>query len=239
MSVPNRHSQFAVALLIANCGGWLVFLAISSKHAPRIPQVRASVQQITGPAQNVGRLPQRESDAAASDSDDDEIPIPRPNSEAVSVGSSRVGRRPFGFVVDPKTPLDELLPAPPRASKQDQPLMSEDLARVPEIEFQAPLEKKLSSEELREQTALQIAKINHLNQNGADGFLVALRSKRPDLAGLPFAMGDTCRRKDDTRNIFAEEVSAIRMCFDPRIEFTVASTSTPVAATAPVSNETF
>lgn len=41
--------------------------------------------------------------------------------------------------------------------------------------------------------AHQIAKINHLNAKKTDAFMVALLEARPDLAGMPFNMGDACR----------------------------------------------
>ena len=40
------------------------------------------------------------------------------------------------------------------------------------------------------QTALQMAKINLLNKKKRDLFLETLLEARPDLAGLPFVMGD-------------------------------------------------
>src|SRR5437899_1734730 len=48
----------------------------------------------------------------------------------------------FQFKIDPKTPLKELLPTAPKARKVG-PLLSDDLGKVPEIEFQAPLARNL------------------------------------------------------------------------------------------------
>ena len=60
----------------------------------------------------------------------------------------------------------------------------EDLARVPEIGFQQPLARDMPLEKAQEQTALTIARINHLNQTKSDHFLEALLETRADLAGL-------------------------------------------------------
>ena len=47
--------------------------------------------------------------------------------------------RTFTFKIDPKTPLNELLPTPPRASPQAGPLLADDLTQVPQVHFQEPL----------------------------------------------------------------------------------------------------
>ena len=44
-----------------------------------------------------------------------------------------------------------------------------------------------------DRVAQQLAKINHMNAKKTDAFMAALLENRPDLAGLPFAMGDDCR----------------------------------------------
>jgi hypothetical protein len=85
-----------------------------------------------------------------------------------------------------------------------------DLARVPEVEFEAPPAKDLAGTEATRRIAHQIAKVNHLNDKKADGFVEALRGERPDLAGLPFAMGDACRTKGERSRQFALAVAAVR-----------------------------
>ena len=73
--------------------------------------------------------------------------------------------------------------------------LSDDLAQVPEVEFQAPPAREMDNQEALKATAHAMAKINHLNARKTDGFMAALRFERSDLAGLPFAMGDACRTK--------------------------------------------
>src|SRR6266849_10427707 len=118
--------------------------------------------------------------------------------------------RRFQFKIAPNTPLKDLLPVPPTAKNPATPLIAKDLTQVPEIEFQMPLEKKQPSEEALKQTAHTMAKINHLNDKKADGFLEALRRERLDLSGMPFAMGEACRTKGERSKRFAFEVALVR-----------------------------
>jgi hypothetical protein len=50
----------------------------------------------------------------------------------------------------------------------------------------------------------------HLNSKEEDGFLKALLRTRPDLAGLPFAMGTACRTSGDRARAFKEAADAVR-----------------------------
>jgi hypothetical protein len=139
----------------------------------------------------------------------------------------------FHFEIDPKTPLKELLPAPPEAMALPLPWQVQELAQVPELFFQkpappvkkpSPLPSSASAEERRQslmqdidreheamkETAHLIARINHLNEKGTDQFLKILRQERPDLAGLPFVMGDACRQSKDQQAAFAMEVASVQ-----------------------------
>jgi hypothetical protein len=116
----------------------------------------------------------------------------------------------FQFKIAPNAFLKDLLPVPPRTKKPAGPMLTEELTRVPEVEFQAPPTKKLPPEEASKNVAHQIAKINHLNAKKTDGFVIALRGERPDLAGLPFAMGDACRTKGERNKQFALAVATVR-----------------------------
>src|SRR5262249_34982287 len=58
----------------------------------------------------------------------------------------------FQFKIDPKTPLKDLLPTAPKARKVG-PLLTDDLSKVPEVEFQAPLARNLGPQEALKQTA--------------------------------------------------------------------------------------
>ena len=113
----------------------------------------------------------------------------------------------FHFTIAPNTPLKDLLPLPPHAMLAQSPRLIDDISQVPEVAFQEPLAK--SPDALR-QTAHTIAKINHLNHKKSDGFVDALLRARPDLAGLPMAMGDTCRTKGDRAKFFTDALNLIK-----------------------------
>jgi hypothetical protein len=116
----------------------------------------------------------------------------------------------FKFNIDPKTPLKDLLPVPPQAEPKAASPLVEDLARVPEVMFQEPLARNLDTPKAMEQTALAIARVNHLNQKKSDRFMEALLETRPDLAGLPVAMGEACRTKGERSQQFASAVATVR-----------------------------
>jgi hypothetical protein len=118
--------------------------------------------------------------------------------------------RRFQFDIAANTPLKDLLPPPPKVHKPAGPLLTDDLAHVPEVEFQAAPTKEPAGEEAFKATAFTMAKINHLNGRKTDGFLSALRFERSDLAGLPFAMGDACRTKGERTRQFAAAVNLVR-----------------------------
>ncbi len=107
----------------------------------------------------------------------------------------------------------------------------DDLTQVPEVRFQrapetgpsassraATPEAKRQRIENRndamKQTAHVLARINHLNKEGADHFLHTLRQQRPDLDGLPFIMGDACRMSRAMSKAFAFSVEAVHAVRD-------------------------
>src|SRR5262249_7295952 len=53
------------------------------------------------------------------------------------------------------------------------------------------------------------AKINHLNKDKKDRFIETLLAERPDLAGLPFVMGDACRMPVARSRHFARSVGMV------------------------------
>jgi hypothetical protein len=128
------------------------------------------------------------------------------------VGGLRVlsAARRFHFTIAPDTPLQDLLPAAPKARHAAGPLLGDDLAQVPEVLFQENLPAGLPADKALERTAHQVAKINFLNQKEGDGFLRALLQRRPDLAGLPFAMGDACRTKGERSRQFKLALATVR-----------------------------
>jgi hypothetical protein len=121
----------------------------------------------------------------------------------------------FNFVIQPDTPLKDLLPIPPKA-KQPAPRLVDDISQVPEVAFQEPLAK---SPEALKLTAHTMAKINFLNKvvplgqgqpHSSDGFMEALLQERPDLADLPMAMGEDCRTKGDRSKFFTQALNTIK-----------------------------
>jgi hypothetical protein len=99
----------------------------------------------------------------------------------------------FEFIIDPNTPVKDLLPAAPTLPKFGWAALADNLNQVPEVELQTPQRRGASTVEEITTTACLIAKINRLNNRKTDGFLEALRGSRPDLAGLPFVPADACR----------------------------------------------
>lgn len=89
-------------------------------------------------------------------------------------------------------------------------MSSDDPVRVPELEFQQRAPKDLSTDKILQQTALAIARINHLNKKDKDAFIKALRAHRSDLTGLPFAMGDACRIQGEYSKQLTLAVNLVR-----------------------------
>jgi hypothetical protein len=125
-----------------------------------------------------------------------------------ALGQKEAGPR-FNFQIDPETPLKELLPVPPQMAKV-RPVTVDDPQQVPELQFQQALPKDLPADKVLEQTALTIARVNHVNKKERDAFIKALREQRTDLAGLHFAMGDACRTKGEHSRQFALAVDLVR-----------------------------
>ncbi|MCE9564540.1 MAG: HEAT repeat domain-containing protein [Planctomycetes bacterium] len=93
-------------------------------------------------------------------------------------------------------------------------MLTDDLAKVPEAQFQARPEKITPNAKLVEQTAMQLAKINHLNATKTDAFMTTLLENRPDLAGLPFKMGDDCRTSGEHTKHFTHAVILVRQTLE-------------------------
>jgi hypothetical protein len=149
-----------------------------------------------------------------------------------AIGDTAAPQQRFHFKIDPQTPLKELLPTTPDTTVPLLPWQVHELAQVPEVLFQKPapaikLAPRLSANatqsekdqaqkreaEIRQkgmkEIAHLIARINHLNETGTDHFVKMLRQERPDLAGLPFVMGDACRQSKGMRQAFATEVAQV------------------------------
>jgi hypothetical protein len=82
------------------------------------------------------------------------------------------------------------------------------------VDFQAAFTKEeIQADGGAQRVAQVLANINHLNGKKTDGFLLALRGERPDLDGLPFAMGDACRTKGERTRQFKLAVESVRQAF--------------------------
>jgi hypothetical protein len=138
----------------------------------------------------------------------------------------------YQFTIDTDTPLKDLLPVPP-PSVPIRTLLVAELAAVPEVQFQEPYLLKVegkgeAAREAAEEKAMiavahQIAKINFLNRQRPDRFMERLLEQRPDLAGLPFTLGDACRVPDAERAQFRtalrevqQLILATRECRTPK-----------------------
>jgi hypothetical protein len=109
--------------------------------------------------------------------------------------------------IDPELPAAGLLPPPPPASKAPV-YLGDDLPFVPELMLEAA--PRLTTDEWKSRKARAAATALHLNRKEKDGYLKALLSSRPDLAGLPFTLGDACRTRGARAKAFKEAAEAVR-----------------------------
>jgi hypothetical protein len=138
-----------------------------------------------------------------------DVPLPQPQPPAAPSIPSQPASR-FHFKIEPNTPVNELLPTAPKITSGNGPVLTDDLTKVPEAEFQAKPERSPLPGKMAEQTAHQLAKISHMNTKKPDAFMVALLENRSDLAGLPFVMGDDCRTSGERAKQFTLAVSTVR-----------------------------
>lgn len=105
--------------------------------------------------------------------------------------------------------LADLVSAPPRSLRGERKVvLPAKLADVPEIHFQQPLTKAMSTADAQLHTACTIDSVHRLNQKKTDGYIVALMQKRPDLAGLSFVMGAKCRMNEAAGRKFVASLEA-------------------------------
>jgi hypothetical protein len=109
-----------------------------------------------------------------------------------------------------------LVPAIPKGQTTEQKVsLPVELAHVPEIHFQQPLTKAMKTWDAQLHTAVTIDSVHLLNHKKTDAFIEALMSKRPDLAGLSFAMGDACRMKPEASRQFVAALDVFRKAETP------------------------
>jgi hypothetical protein len=147
-------------------------------------------------------------------------PVFPPAAPALEVQEERAPERTalFHFSIANDTPVKNLLPVPPKG--QTSPVLTDDLGMVPEMAFQEPLPRQQPKQSL-EQIAYTLAKIEHVNKRKTDAFMTALLERRADLAGLPFAMGDACRMKEERGQQFAVALKRIRQCLQQQVQVQV------------------
>jgi hypothetical protein len=117
--------------------------------------------------------------------------------------------RRFDLKFDTKANAKDLLPPAPKVTPITGPVLTDDLKKIPEITFQADSTPGNKVDPTNE-AARQIAKINHVNAKKTDAFMAALLENRPDLAGMPFAMGDACRTDGDRLKHFTQAAQTVR-----------------------------
>ncbi|MDT7817846.1 MAG: hypothetical protein QOJ42_7762, partial [Acidobacteriaceae bacterium] len=118
---------------------------------------------------------------------------------------------------------------PPIPRNQPKPVMFAlpvKLTDVPEIHFQQPLTKAMKTEDAQLHTAVTIDSVDFLNRKKFDASIETLMSKRPDLAGLSFAMGDSCRMKPEAGRQFVAALDVFH-----KAEASVRSSATPPVVT--------
>jgi hypothetical protein len=114
------------------------------------------------------------------------------------------------FTVDPKTPLKDLLPKPPKAAPRKPSLPGDDLNSVPEVSLMESLPADMPGDKAFQEIGAQIVKINHVNKEKPDHFMTLLLGERSDLRGLPFLLGDDCRTSTERHQKFSHSVQAVR-----------------------------
>jgi hypothetical protein len=128
------------------------------------------------------------------------------------------------YNIDPNTPAEQLLPAVPKHTRILEPVLTEDLADVPEVAYQDPPDKGLSIASAEQEIGMTLSKISLLNKQlnlalsktpvlnppQHDGFVLAVMTHRPDMQGLPFLANPDCRQSVARAVEFKAAVLAIR-----------------------------
>jgi hypothetical protein len=121
------------------------------------------------------------------------------------------------YTEDRKTQTAGLVPtSPANRAHHAAPSLPDKLEEVPEIHFQRPLTRAMSTEDAHLHTAVTIDCVDFLNRQKTDGFVEALIHARRDLAGLSFAMGDACRMKPEAGRQFITALEVFREAQQPR-----------------------
>ncbi|MFO0845713.1 MAG: HEAT repeat domain-containing protein [Gemmataceae bacterium] len=125
----------------------------------------------------------------------------------VAIGGGFLGAPLAVATIDPQDPLAGLVPDPVRGNAAPV-YLGDDLAGVPELVLETP--SRARADEWRVRKGRTAAAALHLNKKEEDGFLKALVRARPDLVGVPFAMGEACRTRGDGARAFKETAESVR-----------------------------
>jgi hypothetical protein len=129
------------------------------------------------------------------------------------IGAAQNAAMPLPALIVSPAALRTLLPPAPSAQPCAMSWNNDDVTQVPEVQLDYGWSVQVSWE----LTARRIAGINFLNQVGTDRFVHSLRESRPDLAGLPFILGDASRLEKAEREKFAAAVSKVRESLQPSL----------------------
>ncbi len=143
---------------------------------------------------------------------DKSTPAPVPEAQATPAPTARTVLGFAIFKIDPRTPVQDLMPVPPVLQPVGGPLLSDQLDQVPEAFFEKLRERNSGDD--HDRAAHMMAKIRHVNDKKTDGYISALLERRPDLAGLPFVLGDACRQQKEESHLFAQAVRKVRGCLN-------------------------
>lgn len=136
-------------------------------------------------------------------------PLGLPQTGSGPVAQPMAAPRRFDLTFDKKAAPKDLLPVAPKASARG-PVTTDDLKAIPEVDFAAAPAKDEAIDKRVNEAARQLAKINHVNKVKTDAFMAALLENRPDLTGMPFAMGDACRSTGDKVKYFTQAAQLVR-----------------------------
>jgi hypothetical protein len=106
-------------------------------------------------------------------------------------------------------PQGPTLPAALAKASMSPVYLGNDLARVPEVIFETPPAKELSTREWEKRIETILKRAAQFDSREGDGFVKVLIRERRDLGGLPFLLGGDCRRGKDLAAAF--ELTTLRV----------------------------
>jgi len=98
----------------------------------------------------------------------------------------------------------------PRKPQHAGPLTGRDLGQVEEVELDQLTPHNAVGHAVGQQATALISRIKDSNAKKVDAFIEELMSQRPELRGMPFAMGDACRLKEERRAEFGVAAALVR-----------------------------